>query len=94
MEIGRITSCGCHVLWHGGPLGMPARSVSLAEGSESGDIRSGRHGTVGSVPLPAPRVLIVSHPRLPGGKSELLLLFPSHFYTIPCRPFHYLMGNA
>lgn len=95
MEIGRkITSCGCRVLWYGGPLGMPAKSGSLAEGGGSGDIHGGRHGTIGSIPLPAPWLLVVSHPRLRGGKSELQLLFPSHFYGIPRHPFHYPMGNA
>lgn len=71
---------------------MPARSLSLAEGAGSGDIRGGRHGTIGPIPLPAPWLLVVSHPRPRGSASELQLLLPSRFSGIPCQPFHYPMG--
>ena len=74
IEIGRrITSSGCHALWHGGPIAMLARSMSLAEGSGSDTILVGRHSTISSIPPPAPWLLIVSHLCLCGHKSELQL---------------------
>lgn len=54
---------------------MPVRNMPLAEGAVSGNIHSGRHGTISFIPLSAPRLLIVFHLRLRGGKSELQLLF-------------------
>lgn len=60
----------------------------LAGGAGSGDICSGTPGTISSIPLPAPRLLIISSP------VRAAASIPQPFFGVLCHPFHCPMGNA